>query len=703
MNMPPNIQLPPWQPCRSRRSNGRRSNVRFLPLLVLALGCSAKNPGAGTGADAGGMVPGGGMDADTSPPAPFEPLPPAVYGTKVKDLLVGQPLTADELTALLAEPTAIAGLIDKWMAQPQWRVRMFGFFQQAFQQTQTSAADFDDQLGLKTTNWNALDQVRFNQSAEESFARTALQLLDEGRPFNEVITTRRLMLNPPLMAALAFMDAAPQDDDGNALPKSWWLLKQFPALKFTRQSDTPIPLTDSIDPASPNFMTWYDPTPYSGANAAGCMAPVTYNGARAIVEVVSLLFGGRPGCGKTVSQFADDDWTNWKMVTVRAPRTADEARTIFWNVPQLRTATELVLATPRVGFMTTPAFFANWPTNTSNQARVTVNQTMIVGLGVSFDDRGTTVQVSESSSDAMHVTPGTPCYGCHQTLDPMRDFFRQSYDDVYSQQLDPVKAGVPPAGTFTVDGSAPITGAGIGALADAMATHPRFAVAWTQKLCRLANSASCSEDDPEFIRIANAFKASGFDFKKLVRDLFSSPLVTFASTTKTATDSGIVIGIARRETLCASLESRFGITDVCGIHGFYKATAANKPKITAANLAGAIPGDGYARGSETPLMPHDSSLFSVSATENLCDLLAAQLVDVGASSRYTSGAKDAAIADFVGNVMGLPANDGRAAPMTDLLNKHYGDAMAAGETAGDALRSTFVLACSSPLAISLGL
>jgi hypothetical protein len=41
--------------------------------------------------------------------------------------------------------------------------------------------------------------------------------------------------------------------------------------------------------------------------------------------------------------------------------------------------------------------------------------------------------------------------------------------------------------------------------------------------------------------------------------------------------------------------------------------------------------------------------------------------------------------------------------MSALLNKHYDDAMAAGETAGDALRSTFVLACTSPLAISLGL
>ncbi|HEY2899710.1 MAG TPA: hypothetical protein VGL59_03965 [Polyangia bacterium] len=673
--------------------------------LILALGCSGRTPGgagSGGGGNAGGPTAGGGMGADNTP-VPFEPLPPAVYGTKVKDLLVGQSLTADELMALLADPGALGGLIDKWMAQPQWRTRMADFFQQAFQQTQTTAADFDDQLGLKTTNWNTLDQVQFNQAASESFARTVMQLLDEGRPFTEVVTTRRLMLNPPLMAAIAFMDAAPQDDDGNALPKSWWLLKQYPALKFTREATTPIPLTDSIDPTSPNFMTWYDPTPYNGANAAGCTPPVTYNGARALVEVASLLFGGRVGCGKTVSQFTDADWANWKMVTIRAPKTADEPRTIFWNLPQLQTATELVLATPRVGFMTTPAFFANWPTNTSNQARVTMNQTLIVGLGVSFDDRGTTVQVSESTSDAMHVTPGTPCYGCHQTLDPMRDFFRQSFDDVYSQQLNATQAGVPGIATFTVDGSPPVTGTGIFALADAMAAHPRFPVAWTQKLCRLANSASCSEDDPEFLRVANVFQSSSFDFKKLVRELFASPLVTFAAPSKTATDNGIVVGIARRETLCASLESRFGIADVCGIHGFYKANAANKDKITASNLAGAVPGDGYARGSEVPLMPHDPSLFSVSGTDNLCGLLAGQLVDAGSGSRYTSAGKDAAIADLVSNVMGLPANDMRAAPMASLLNQHYSDAMAAGETASDALRSTFVLACTSPLAISLGL
>jgi hypothetical protein len=236
-----------------------------------------------------------------------------------------------------------------------------------------------------------------------------------------------------------------------------------------------------------------------------------------------------------------------------------------------------------------------------------------------------------------------------------------------------------------------------------MANHPRFATAWTQKLCRMANSVSCQEDDPEFIRVAAAFHDSHFDFKTLVRTLFASPLVTYAARTKTAQDNGIVVGIARREALCASLEARSGIVDVCGIHGFYGRGAAGKLKLTAANLAGAIPGDGYARGSEAPLMPHDSSLFSVSATENLCGQLAAQLVDAGAVTKYSSARKDEAITDFVVTVMGLPPSDERTAELTAILKQHHAGALAQGGTATDALRSTFVLACSSPLATSSGL
>ena len=54
-----------------------------------------------------------------------------------------------------------------------------------------------------------------------------------------------------------------------------------------------------------------------------------------------------------------------------------------------------------------------------------MNQTMIVALGKSFDDSNNTVPVSEDLLDREHAAPGTPCYGCHRTLDPMRQFFRR--------------------------------------------------------------------------------------------------------------------------------------------------------------------------------------------------------------------------------------------------------------------------------------
>jgi hypothetical protein len=362
----------------------------------------------------------------------------------------------------------------------------------------------------------------------------------------------------------------------------------------------------------------------------------------------------------------------------------------------MRTANELVLETPRVGFMTTPAFFANWPTNDSNQARVTTNQATIVALGLAFDDRGVTVPVQSSAGDMGHAEPGTVCYACHQTLDPMRDFYRQSYTYFYSRRLDPAADMIPAKGTFSVAGSAPVSGNGVGDLAAALAAHPRFAIAWTQKLCRFANSSSCSETDPEFARVAKAFVDSGFAWKTLVRELLSSPLVTYAAPTQSATDNGAAVSIARHDSLCTSLSNRLMVGDLCGLY----ATVKDK---RAANLTTAVPTDGYARGAEEPLMPRDPNLFFSSATENLCALLAARVVDAGAASLYKSAEKDAALHGFVGTVMGVPTSDPRAAGLFAILSKHDDAAIAAGATPTDALRSTFVVACSSPLSVSMGL
>jgi hypothetical protein len=308
--------------------------------------------------------------------------------------------------------------------------------------------------------------------------------------------------------------------------------------------------------------------------------------------------------------------------------------------------------------------------------------------------------VNETSIDNMHVKPGTACFGCHQTLDPMRDFFRQSYSIPYSLQLQP--AGVPAMGTFTVDGSPAVSGSGVAALAQALAKHPRFAIAWAQKLCQFANAVSCDEGDPELKRVADVFAQSNHDFRTLVRELFSSPLVTFARETATAKENGVAIGITRRETLCAALEQRLQLGDFCALR---QATAGVKNVFvnTARNLALSIPGAGYARGDESPLLPHDPSMFFSSASENLCDLLATTLVDAKTGSRFSSNQREQAIRDMVATVMGVPPGDPRSTEMNTILTDHLNDALRSGVNPTQALRSTFTLACESPLAVSLGL
>jgi hypothetical protein len=652
--------------------------------------------------------------APATPPA-YQPLPPRAYAAKVKDLLTGLALKDDELAAVTADPQALRPLIDSWMALPPFRAKMVDFFKKAFQQTQIVPADLDEQLGLNGAGASAGDQRLMVKSVEESFARTVLALVDEQRPFTEAVTTTRFMLNVPLMVALAYMDAAPQDDLGRNLPAGSWLLAKFGGprgFKFTLTTNTdpvtgvatPIPLEQSIDPASPNFMKWTFTQP-DPARYMPCADPIVVMGANAVTAVFRALFGSRRNCQGAPAAptlFSPEDWNTWRMVTVRAPRPGEE-RTTFWDLPRLRDpgTTELVLATPRIGFLTTLAFFANWPTNPSNSYRVTVNQALIVALGKSFDDSETAVQVAETSVDAQHAEPGTACYACHQVLDPMRDFYKQSYSLTYFQQLstlDPKNPPLPEEGVFTLDGAI-VRGNGVAALATALATHPRFATSWTHKLCQLANASPCDGADPEFQRVAQAFAASNHDFKVLVGELFSSPLVTYARPTRTADQAGVVLSIARREAYCDRLGNRLGIKDLCN-----QQNESALPRIAgqARNLSLGIPGSAYARADEHPVTPHDPNLFFISATEKLCMALAGQLVE-GASGRWKVNTADAAFGDFVTLLMGVPATDPLAPGLKDILSRNYLKAIAAKETPAEALRSTFTLACASPLAVSSGL
>ena len=72
-------------------------------------------------------------------------------------------------------------------------------------------------------------------------------------------------------------------------------------------------------------------------------------------------------------------------------------------------------------------------------------------------------------------------------------------------------------------------------------------------------------------------------------------------------------------------------------------------------------------------------------------------------SRYDSTKKDAAITDFVANIMGITSADPVSATVTQLLTEHFDAAMKAGATKTDALKSTFVTACLSPTSVAIGL
>jgi hypothetical protein len=276
-------------------------------------------------------------------------------------------------------------------------------------------------------------------------------------------------------------------------------------------------------------------------------------------------------------------------------------------------------------------------------------------------------------------------------MDPMRNIFRQSFTYSYHTQHDP--AQIYSTAAFDYLGEKAELGS-FDDFASALVNHPLYASAWAQKLCYYANSSNCSEQDPEFTRVVNAFVDSKYDFHTLLLELFSSPLVTGQSATKTWRDVGETVSIARQDHFCAALTNRLQLTtSLCA------GITDNTTRIAVTNN---IPVDGYLRGAEAPALSTDQTPFYRGATESLCAYAASLTVDKS-KSRYDSTKKDAAITDFVANIMGITAADPNSATVTQLLSDHYDAALAAGAKPTDALKSTFIVACLSPTSVAIGL
>lgn len=733
----------------------RRLGIKWGPPVVLAsaiaLACTGSldvqppksekpSPSASGSAGASPSTPTEMMPEPMAPEVPFEPVPARSYVAKVKNLMLGLPATEEEIAQVTQDPAALRDLVDAWFVRPEAQAKLGTFFSKAFQQTQITQNDFFDQLSADN-----LGNLPLFTQAQESMSRTALKIIADGKAFTETVTTHTFMMTPALMALYLAIDQAQVDDAGKqslSLPMPDGSLSTTQTFWATFRAAGPIPLAETIDPASPNFMHFavekaftcsvpqLDDTGHVIVDAMGkaMKHDVTYNqrkytsvssaflamlgfaprnfvndgmdpeGAPVITIPMDVPLDKKPlyqyncngGVTFTSANVTAQD-TIWRPVTVRVAADG-EALTPFYDLPTLRAANEIVVRTPRVGFFSTPAFFANWATNSSNQHRDTLNQALIVGLGRSINpvDKGTAT-VLDNGKDGQHSDPTSPCYSCHQTMDPMRNVFRQVFTYSYHTQHDP--AQVYSTATFDyLNHQAPLTS--LDDFASALISHPLYPSAWTQKLCYYANSSGCSEGDPEFLRVAAAFTASGYDFHALVRELFSSPLVTGQATSKTWRDVGETVSIARQDHFCAALTNRLELaTSVCtGI----------SDKTTATAVTNNIPLDGYLRGAEAPALSTAQTPFYRGATEALCSYAASLTIDKP-KSRYDSTKKDSAITDFVTNIMGITSADPNSAAVTQLLNEHFAAAVAAGATPTEALTSTFVTACLSPTSVAVGL
>jgi hypothetical protein len=517
------------------------------------------------------------------------------------------------------------------------------------------------------------------------------------------------MMTTALKEFYAFLDVWEIDNGGNVFDH--FREKNRGMSILVGAAKGPIPIEETLDPASPNFMRWHNPDIATEEIFPQCRQdPVQLR--PSAIAIHYLLLGtmdGRrlangtwcPGFDGTAKapQFAASDFTDWTMVTLRAPAPG-EPTTTFYDLPKLRAAKELVLSMPRVGFFSTPAFFANWQTNASNQMRVTASQALIVATGSAIDDNDRTQAPGTPGVDAVHA--GQPaCESCHDILDPTRSILAATWSWNYHEQLDPAFGSQP--GIFAFRGVVrPVTN--IADFGDVLAKHPLVAPAWTQKLCHYVNSAPCDEGDPEFVRIVELFRASGHSWRTLVKALVTSPLTTFSGPTETRKKNGEVVAVSRRDHFCAALDAPLGFADACGLDAIDKKAAGT----TVPAIVSGLPSDAYGRGAVAPILPNEPTLFFVAGLQNICESVAERVVDPRAveagTKRWSSSEPEAAISDFVATVMALAPSDERSAAARTLLSSHFRDALARpGTTPTDALRSTFVVACMAPSAISVGL
>ncbi len=701
--------------------DGMRSVTSAVGLSILVVSC-AGGLDSEEGRAAGG--PEDGKETTWKPSGPTGEcnvdalLKPHSYGGKVKSLLTGLPLEDAELQQLESDPNALRGLIDTWVASDEAKPMLERFFMTAFQQTGLDNETFFYPLGFNNTALgrfsnptSATTDVMLNDNFSESFARTAYEIVKSGQPWSEVVTTGTFMMTTAQMAYMAYQDDVVVDDDEKKTVRT--TNGHFPQLRFVKnQADAP-PASQALDPNHANFGKFWHGKLSDLASSCNVATTNTVDttknvkgqwriasgGINPSYYVFSTMFGRhqslsrhQDGCSTGSSNKAPlmerTDFSDWRQVTIRKPASG-ESGTAFYDLKKLRGSNELVINMDRPGFVGSPGFIGTWPNNEDNSARVVINQILIVALGASFEG----VAVSDfapASLDEEHAAPGSECYGCHQQMDPMRDYVRASFTNFAGQQLDEERSALPADFVF---GEVREKGNGILDLTQVLAKHPYFARAWAQKLCFYANSAACPEGD-EFDRVVKAFEDSNLDFRVLVRELFSSPMVTGRACVA-GIDAGTTATIARRSQFCAQLSHRLEVEDICGLRTLSQDSTSLQNDVRGATAS--VPDDGFSRAVVEPVTISETGMFTRANREAACTIAAMKGFGI-----FDGKSQQEVVDVLVSKVMGLPSKDPRHAAAKQILEEHVSDALDAGKKEKEALQSAFVVACMSPGSAGVG-
>ena len=323
---------------------------------------------------------------------------------------------------------------------------------------------------------------------------------------------------------------------------------------------------------------------------------------------------------------------------------------------------DLTLHTPRIGFFGTLAFDANWGTNATNEARVTANQSLIVAIGQSIDGEKRS-STSRSTRPTRTTRPTRRAQGCHSQLDPYKQYFRQSYTLYYHDQTD-TDADLAARRASHIDG---VTTTGHGRRRPR--EHARQPPALPARVGREA--ALLGELDGGHGRrprgrcaSPTAFQDSKFDFKTLVRELFSLAAHHLASGTQ---DHARPTASSSASRAATSSARRSRTAWACPTSAAWtrssRRNAQSDDRLARRCSCRSTPTTARTRCLRYPT--ESRSLLPRERRRPMCRLIADQVVDVKAgTSRYTSTNPEPAHRRLRGDGDGTravgPARAGRA-------------------------------------------